>query len=253
MDAFFSNDAVAAAESTPIAACDAWTACIVDPSKMTREALCQVFQEIEPEVTFFPARSIKQIIEAEGAALPILWIIHVGAHSFSSGWVRRELVLAVNSGMQAAVFCDSSNCSDVTEAIRLGARGYVPTDFSPAAAICAIKLIRAGELFIPAWALQGYEPNSKMSCTNASSRGGGRQGKYDPQRLGVLSRRERAVLDLVCMGKPNKLIGRELGIAAATVKIHVGNIMKKLGVTNRTQICALMSGLEPHTIHGRSC
>jgi DNA-binding NarL/FixJ family response regulator len=44
------------------------------------------------------------------------------------------------------------------------------------------------------------------------------------------------------MGMPNKDIAKELGIATNAVKVHVGSIMKKLDVTNRTQLCAILGG-----------
>ena len=50
-----------------------------------------------------------------------------------------------------------------------------------------------------------------------------------------LTLREREVLSLLCEGLPNKTIGRELGIAAGTVKIHIGKILGELGVSSRLQ------------------
>jgi DNA-binding NarL/FixJ family response regulator len=44
------------------------------------------------------------------------------------------------------------------------------------------------------------------------------------------------------------LIAWELDIEASTVKVHVKNIMRKLDVTNRTQLCALMHGVEPQEV-----
>jgi DNA-binding NarL/FixJ family response regulator len=37
------------------------------------------------------------------------------------------------------------------------------------------------------------------------------------------------------LGKPNKIIAYELGMSESTVKVHVRNIMQKMGATNRTQ------------------
>lgn len=219
---------------------------VVDPSKMTRDALCSVFGGIEPEISFVPERSINQIVPPEGAALPVLVIINVGAHSLFSGWVRRELVLAASRALPVAVLCDSTDRSEVVEATRLGVRGYIPADFSPAAAISAIKLVHAGEMFTPASIRRAGAPVT-MLCPSASGRSEGERPEENAGS-GVLTQRERAVLDLICIGRPNKLIARELGIEASTVKIHVRNVMRKLHVTNRTQLCALMHGVEPQAI-----
>ena len=49
-----------------------------------------------------------------------------------------------------------------------------------------------------------------------------------------LSPRELEVLALVCEGLPNKQIARRLGIAEHTVKIHLGNAFRRIGVSDRT-------------------
>ena len=54
-----------------------------------------------------------------------------------------------------------------------------------------------------------------------------------------LTPREREVLTCVCRGMPNKQIARELGLSEKTVKTHVGHILAKLGVTDRTQAALL--------------
>jgi len=48
------------------------------------------------------------------------------------------------------------------------------------------------------------------------------------RRVGMLSKRERQVLELLSIGSSNKLIARELGISPRTVEIHRSNMMTKL-------------------------
>ena len=50
-----------------------------------------------------------------------------------------------------------------------------------------------------------------------------------------LTARERAVLELLKTGKPNKIIAQKLGISVSTTKIHMHNIIRKLKVKNRTE------------------
>ena len=71
-----------------------------------------------------------------------------------------------------------------------------------------------------------------------------------------LTERELEVLALLCQGLPNKLISRRLNIAAGTVKTHVGNILRELGVSSRLQavVVARQWGLiqgSPATAHNR--
>lgn len=53
-----------------------------------------------------------------------------------------------------------------------------------------------------------------------------------------LTGREREVLDCMLAGMPNKVIGRNLGLALPTVKSHVRNILHKVGATSRTEAVA---------------
>ena len=62
-----------------------------------------------------------------------------------------------------------------------------------------------------------------------------RSPRGDASRSSRLTPREREVLELIGRGFPNKRIARELGIAEKTVKTHVGHVLAKLGVTDRTQ------------------
>jgi len=60
-----------------------------------------------------------------------------------------------------------------------------------------------------------------------------------------LTARELEVLRLIVEGKSNKAIAAELSIAEGTVKIHINNILSKLGVSDRTQAAtfALQRGI----------
>jgi DNA-binding NarL/FixJ family response regulator len=66
------------------------------------------------------------------------------------------------------------------------------------------------------------------------------------QRFAVrLTPRQREVLSLLCEGLPNKSICRQLNIAAGTVKVHIGVILRELGVASRLQavVAAQQCGL----------
>ena len=63
----------------------------------------------------------------------------------------------------------------------------------------------------------------------------------------TLTSREVGVLELVGQGLSNRDIAAALGIAHETVKVHVKNILRKLGVTNRT--AAVMTALKRGILH----
>ena len=66
-----------------------------------------------------------------------------------------------------------------------------------------------------------------------------------PNRLDVLTAREREVLDVLATGATNRDIAERLFISQKTVSVHVSNLMAKLGVANRGAAAALARDLTP--------
>jgi two-component system nitrate/nitrite response regulator NarL len=63
------------------------------------------------------------------------------------------------------------------------------------------------------------------------------RGTGSPSQSGpVLSRREHQIIDCLVGGLPNKSIARELNITEATVKVYVKGLLRKIKVSNRTQV-----------------
>jgi DNA-binding NarL/FixJ family response regulator len=91
--------------------------------------------------------------------------------------------------------------------------------------------------------LKDSRPEELLSTIRAAARG---HAPLDPRVAGALlpsreapaaeqlSDREKQVLRLVAGGLANKQIARRLGIAESTVKVHTGNIFRRIGVTDRT-------------------
>jgi two-component system, NarL family, response regulator LiaR len=118
-------------------------------------------------------------------------------------------------------------------ALEAGADGYLLKDVEPAELARAIRTAQSGEAMI-APTVAG-----RLLRTLAQPRAA---VVGDAERL---TRREREVLALIAAGRSNKRIAFELGIAEKTVKTHVGHLLAKLGVTDRTQaaLLAVRSGM----------
>jgi DNA-binding NarL/FixJ family response regulator len=79
-------------------------------------------------------------------------------------------------------------------------------------------------------------------------RRGGNSAKKDLEdaaRNHSLTARQRAILELLSRGETNKAIARRLGLREGTVKAHVRQIMRKLGVTNRTEVAVVCANGRP--------
>jgi NarL family two-component system response regulator LiaR len=117
-------------------------------------------------------------------------------------------------------------------AIEAGAAGYLLKDVAPAQLAQAIRTAHAGETMIaPIVATRLVEAIAQRAAQAAAP------PRVDGEHL---TPREHEVLELLARGYANKRIARELGIAEKTVKGHVGRLLTKLGVADRTQ-AALMA------------
>ncbi|WP_372665629.1 LuxR C-terminal-related transcriptional regulator [Amycolatopsis kentuckyensis] len=104
---------------------------------------------------------------------------------------------------------------EIREALTAGAAGFVLKDSSGDELAAAVRAARHGV--------------TAMSPAVASALSAG----------GSLTPRERDVLELLGEGLSNRDIAARLRLAERTVKVHVGNVLAKLGVTSRTQAALL--------------
>lgn len=109
---------------------------------------------------------------------------------------------------------------DVRDAMRFGADGYLLKDMEPEHLIARLREVLRGNLVI------------SPSLTTVLA-----QALRTPQGASSLdlTERERQVLKMIAAGLSNKMIGNKLGITEGTVKVHVKNLLHKLGLRSRVE------------------
>jgi len=117
----------------------------------------------------------------------------------------------------AVVILSSYSDEAQIEAARAGgARGYVVKTVEPVDLPSVLRKALSGGAF----AVWGTKQEPKAVAVAGE---------------GVLSEREAAVLEAVARGLSNREIGRRLWISEQTVKFHLRNIYRKLGISSRTE------------------
>jgi two-component system, NarL family, response regulator LiaR len=118
-------------------------------------------------------------------------------------------------------------------AIEAGAAGYLLKDVEPSELARAVRAAKAGEAML--------DPAAAARLVDAVAQG----ATPAPVNRERLTRREQEVLELLASGRSNKRIAFELGISEKTVKAHVGRVLAKLGVNDRTEaaVLAISEGL----------
>lgn len=180
--------------------------------------------------------------------------------------LRRETALAIIS--------DDESPATVIAAIRAGAQGYFSNAMSPELALQALSFVLHGGTYFPPTAIMaGRATGSVLAKESGPADTGAEQALpdlappcqpsisgqdevvvygqptplFEARSLAIhpadslrpspeFTERQHAVLVCLCQGDPNKVIGRKLGMTETTVKVHVREIMRKLGVCNRTQV-----------------
>jgi DNA-binding NarL/FixJ family response regulator len=114
----------------------------------------------------------------------------------------------------------------VYEALGAGASGFLLKDASAADLIAGVRIIAAGD------ALLAPSITRRLISDFARRR---RHERPRPDVLAALTPREIDVLRLIARGMSNMEIAGELFLAEQTVKTHVGHVLTKLGLRDRTQ------------------
>jgi two-component system nitrate/nitrite response regulator NarL len=118
------------------------------------------------------------------------------------------------------LFTVSDAENDVRDAMRFGADGYLLKDMEPEHLITRLREALQGNLVVSP-ALTTVLAQALRSPQGASS--------LD------LTERERQVLKMIAGGLSNKMVGNKLGITEGTVKVHVKNLLHKLGLRSRVE------------------
>lgn len=143
-----------------------------------------------------------------------------------SGLEALRLIKEDRPGCVVLMLTVSEDANELTAALRSGADGYVLKNVEATYLVEAIHRVLNGESVVsPALTSklveQLRESGKAIEIVRESS---------------VLTPREREVIAFLARGESNKAIARHLDLSESTVKIHVQNILKKLGLSSRVQI-----------------
>ena len=200
------------------------TILIADDHPLFRQALTLAVTQVRAHATILEAgsldRAVQAVREATDLALILLDLNMPGAVGYSGvALLHAEApdvpILVVSGADRAAAF---------TQVARFGAVGFVGKDAPLERIEAAIAAALAGERMTP-----DYAPEDDMAT-----------------RVAALTPMQLRVLLGVLAGRLNKQIAHDLGIAEATVKVHMTAVLRKLDVGNRTQaaVAARALGLE---------
>jgi DNA-binding NarL/FixJ family response regulator len=194
---------------------------LADDHEVMRLAMRHALQPLAAEIEWFEAADAAQVDAqlANGVDLDLALVdLHMpgadGAPTIAR-WRRKHPALPL------VILSATEDAALVRELIALGVAGFIPKSDAAAVMLQAIRLVLAGGTYAPLRFLSDSAPGC-VDATPASNGSG-------------LTPRQLEVLRLLARGLPNKAIARELGLAEATVKVHLLAIYRVLQARNRTE------------------
>ncbi|HEZ0698258.1 TPA: response regulator transcription factor [Neisseria meningitidis] len=133
-------------------------------------------------------------------------------------------IISINPQQAVIMLTVSEDSDDLTECMRIGARGYLLKNINADFLLESIRKAAEGDnVFSP-------EMSAKLVKSLISP-----QPAQGTQALSSLTPRELEILGYLAAGHSNKIIARHLDLAESTVKVHVQNLLRKLNLSSRVQ------------------
>jgi two-component system nitrate/nitrite response regulator NarL len=169
---------------------------------------------------------------------------------------RIKALRAIAPDVPLVIFSESESREEIISALNVGAQGLLYAGMNIELALQAFSFMLNGGSYFPS-ALRPRRPypqrqhpaidcNPTPSCVNGGSSAEDLKDEDLTDRN--LTARQGAVLELLSCGNSNKVIARRLAMSEGTVKFHVRQIMRKFGVTNRTQVAAVTAQITDNDI-----
>ena len=189
------------------------TVMIVDDHRLVRAGLRTLLASAPDVEVVAEASDGAEAVTEAGTTRPDVVLMDLSMPVLDGVAATRLLAAEVPNAKVVALttFSDRQRVNDVLSA---GAVGYLLKDCAPDELFAAIRAAAAGHAPL----------DPRVAAALLPARGD------EP----ALSSREQEVLRLAASGLANKQIARKLGISESTVKVHLGNVFKRIGVADRT-------------------
>ncbi|MDH5432551.1 MAG: two-component system response regulator NarL [Gammaproteobacteria bacterium] len=199
---------------------DKYKIILVDDHPMLRKGVTQFIETEDNIEVIGEANNGEEAIGLAVKLQPDLIMLDLNMKGLSG---IDTLTALKNAGIKSKVviFSVSDNESDVLNALKFGADGYLLKDSEPEEIVEKIQCCLKGELVISG------------SLTQLLAHSLRAEHKVDP--LERLTSREIEILKLISKGLSNKVIANKLNITEGTVKVHVKNMLKKLELRTRVE------------------
>lgn len=198
---------------------------LADDKEIFREGLARLLEEQEHIEVVSQCYNGKQAVEKVKETKPHVVLIGSNISQCSGNEAARQITQSV-PGVKVALLTDSESEQELLSAVESGATGYLLKDMNVDDLVKSIDLIGKGEIVL-------YSRLAEKLVGKFTS-----LRRREVEGQASLTEREVEIARLLAAGASNKEIAEALFISENTCKVHVKNILEKLGLRNRQQIAA---------------
>jgi len=199
---------------------------IIDDHPLFSAGIKELILALNPEASVSAAFGYHSATQALKHLTPDLVLVDLNLEDKTSGLDALTLLKQEHSCPRVGILSASEKISDIDNAIKLGASGYIPKSAKPNVMMQAIDLMLSNEIYIPSFYLSSKVKQTELTQAKKSL------NTSIPLNL---TPRQKEVAQCLLDGNSNKVIAITLGISEGTVKLHVSTILEKLNVSNRSQ------------------
>jgi DNA-binding NarL/FixJ family response regulator len=205
---------------------------IVDDRPLVRDCLGRSLLGLDPKLRLTYLSSVEEFDETwiEPAGAPRIFLLNMPSPSRVASQVSHVKRLAPDT--KVIVLSETESIGDILHVFECGASGYIPPTVSLEVAVKALQLVAAGGMYVPASMLSACRDSATQRSDRANVQGVD-GNEFTSKQMSVIGGLRR--------GKANKIIAYELNMCESTVKVHVRNVMKKLGARSRTEAAIMLS------------
>jgi len=198
---------------------------LADDHDLFRAGLGMVLGELEADTQLLQAASLTDAIvcaQAEPDLDLALLDLNMPAMNGTAGLQQFRTQFPQ---VPVVIVSGSDELADVQAVLNQGASGFIHKSTAPSVMLSALRLVLAGGIYVPPHAMRQDTAPAPTASAPMATKG------WESR----LTARQMEVLRLLALGKPNKVIARELDLSEGTVKIHLSAIFRVLDVNNRTE------------------
>jgi len=197
---------------------------LADDHHLVREALANYLRRVGSDIHCIEAAELQDVRERLAIDSDFDLIVLDYRMPGMNGLAGLNEIRGLAPGAPVALLSGNIDAEEAERALARGAAGVLMKNLRGTALLEALRLMAAGEIYVPAAVLAATTHRRGTGFRSAAARG----------VLDALTRREFDCIELLVRGSTNREIGSELEIAEVTVKLHLNSVFKKLGARNRS-------------------